>query len=800
MTSPEHRKHITVAREQVLDDTLQTLRSNSRKRSKHHFLFIGPRGIGKTHLLSLIEDEIAADEELADQYVVARFPEESSRTLSFADFLLGLCEILKDVIPDEPIWEELYNQLQTEEDNATIVDSVVPIIRKENRRLKRTILITLENIHDVFTNQVRNRVDVAAFRKFLMGENRCLLIATAPMHFDGITDIDQPLYDFFDTQVLDNLSEQQTLDLIKLNLKWDQRADLLAEFATLRPRLLALYRMTGGSPRLIIMLYELIAHESIMSVQEQFQILLDRITPFYQDRLRDLSPQERAVVETMAVMRDQEKTPGAIAARMRMKPQQISSLLKRMSESRYLKSVEHPKDRRSRLYTIREGFFDIWLAMNLSRGARKRLPFLLQFFSIFYPSLEAREQKRIELRQKQEHGDADAQATLDYLSEVGDDVEKVAAKMQLAVHYSQHGDTQKSQDYLTEARPLASDPLGTWITERIGNETATDYLSELENMVQSWDKYRSGDMEAFGNRLVELGESLTYRTWSEARVEFLLDNLKLMPDAEQRIKLRADLGGKLMELARWREAESQLTTARDEAEALSDPPTLAYALNNLAALLEATNRLSEAEPLMRRALAINEQSYGAEHPNVASCLNNLAQLLQATNRLSEAEPLMRRALAIDKQSYGAEHPNVAVRLNNLAQLLQDTNRLAEAEPLMRRALAIDEQSYGAEHPKVAVCLNNLAQLLKATNRLAEAEPLMRRALAIDEQSYGAEHPRVATDLNNLAQLLQATNRLAEAEPLMRRALAIMRSSFGDEHPSTVTVGQNLEIMLNVKGA
>jgi hypothetical protein len=77
---------------------------------------------------------------------------------------------------------------------------------------------------------------------------------------------------------------------------------------------------------------------------------------------------------------------------------------------------------------------------------------------------------------------------------------------------------------------------------------------------------------------------------------------------------------------------------------------------------------------------------------------------------------------------------------------------------------------------------------------------MRRALAIDEQSYGAEHPRVATDLNNLAQLLQATNRLAEAEPLMRRALAIMRSSFGDEHPSTVTVGQNLEIMLNVKGA
>ena len=60
---------------------------------------------------------------------------------------------------------------------------------------------------------------------------------------------------------------------------------------------------------------------------------------------------------------------------------------------------------------------------------------------------------------------------------------------------------------------------------------------------------------------------------------------------------------------------------------------------------------------------------------------------------------MRRALAIDEQSYGTEHPNVAIDLNNLATLLQATNRLAEAEPLMRRALAIDEQSYGNGTPQ-----------------------------------------------------------------------------------------------------
>jgi hypothetical protein len=59
---------------------------------------------------------------------------------------------------------------------------------------------------------------------------------------------------------------------------------------------------------------------------------------------------------------------------------------------------------------------------------------------------------------------------------------------------------------------------------------------------------------------------------------------------------------------------------------------------------------------MRRALAIYEASYGENYPNVAIGLSNLAQLLQATNRLAEAEPLMRRALAIDETSYARTIP------------------------------------------------------------------------------------------------------------------------------------------------
>jgi tetratricopeptide (TPR) repeat protein len=259
------------------------------------------------------------------------------------------------------------------------------------------------------------------------------------------------------------------------------------------------------------------------------------------------------------------------------------------------------------------------------------------------------------------------------------------------------------------------------------------------------------------------------------------------------------LGRAYLRVARYNDAEPLLRRALEIDESIYDPdhPEVAIRLNNLAQLLLATNRLAEAEPLMRRALEIDERSYGSDHPIVAIRLNNLAQLLQATNRLAEAEPLMRCALEIDEANYGPNHPNVARDLNNLALLLKDTNRLDEVEPLMRRALEIDERNYGPDHPEVAIDLNNLGQLLNVSNRFAEAEPLVRRALEIDETSYGPDHPIVAIRLNNLAQLLKATDRVAEAAPLMRRALEIAETSYGPDHPEVATDLNNLALLLQV---
>jgi tetratricopeptide (TPR) repeat protein len=299
------------------------------------------------------------------------------------------------------------------------------------------------------------------------------------------------------------------------------------------------------------------------------------------------------------------------------------------------------------------------------------------------------------------------------------------------------------------------------------------------------------------------------RTWAvwtplAAHVEAVSRSADAAGLTEPTARLMGLLGLYWNARGQFRAAEPLLrrTLAIDEQSYGPDHPDVATDLNNLAMLLRVTNRQGEAEPLYRRVVQIFEVSLGSDHPHVATALNNLAALLWDTNRQGEAEPLFRRVVKIFEASLGSDHPHVATALNNLAMLLRATNRLGEAEPLYRRALAIDEQSYGPDHPDVATALNNLAALLRATNRLGEAEPLYRRALAIDEQSYGPDHPDVARDLNNLAALLWDTNRQGEAEPLSRRAVQILIEfgrRTGHEHPNFGVFGDNYVALLQALG-
>jgi hypothetical protein len=383
MSSRFRREQLTVGREAILLDTLDHLRSAIDRKSKHHFLFLGPRGIGKSHLLAVIEDRIAADPRLAKRIVVARFPEESVRTLSFADLLKQLVSILATNLTDEPQWKDLSARIAQVQDSSEVVDSVVPALRRTNEAMKRTIVVMIENLNELFSKQIRQDQQIGAIRKFFMDKNGCLLVATAPMHFDAVTDVAQPFYDFFDTQTLQPFDKEQSITLLDRTRAIDGSNTNTVK--DLSHCVMALHDMTGGNPRLMVMTCELIVREGIESAREILLRLVDRISPIYQASLAEMAPQERALLETLASMRDATpRTPANIALKLGLSERQTSALLKRLADARLVTFAVNPDDKRSRSYCIRDGFFDVWLTFQVGGESKRRIASVADFLQSFY--------------------------------------------------------------------------------------------------------------------------------------------------------------------------------------------------------------------------------------------------------------------------------------------------------------------------------------------------------------------------------------------------------------------------------
>jgi DNA replication protein DnaC len=94
-TNPEILEKIFVQRQDLLEQSVAVLRESALTRNKHHLLFVGPRGCGKTHLLALIVHRLQQQADLADRLRIAWLNEDET-SISFLDLLLRIYRALSD--------------------------------------------------------------------------------------------------------------------------------------------------------------------------------------------------------------------------------------------------------------------------------------------------------------------------------------------------------------------------------------------------------------------------------------------------------------------------------------------------------------------------------------------------------------------------------------------------------------------------------------------------------------------------------------------------------------------------------
>lgn len=212
----------------------------------------------------------------------------------------------------------------------------------------------------------------------------------------------------------------------------------------------------------------------------------------------------------------------------------------------------------------------------------------------------------------------------------------------------------------------------------------------------------------------------------------------------------------------------QADTLHRKAAACQDPEVSARNWGKVGDFAVAQGDTDAAIQAYRTALAKEELASIPVHPRVAVRLNDLAQVLDPKS----AEPIVRRALAIETKTLGLTNPATGVTMNNLASILLRRGKLPEAESTARQSLKVLESTLGEDHPRIAIVLSNLAAILREKPDLPGAKRYYSRALAIDETFYGPTHPEVAVDLRNLGEVLEAMGAKAEARRLQERAKAI----------------------------
>jgi tetratricopeptide (TPR) repeat protein len=241
---------------------------------------------------------------------------------------------------------------------------------------------------------------------------------------------------------------------------------------------------------------------------------------------------------------------------------------------------------------------------------------------------------------------------------------------------------------------------------------------------------------------------------------------------------------------RQAEAVGHLETALREAERFGpDDPRLVESLLELSAAYTwppgRPTGQKQAEPLLRRALVIQERALGPQHPEVARCLLRLAQLYTLHRRPPEqfpeyalAEPLLRRALAILKRVPAPDTLLYWITISELATACEHLGHYDEAEQLLRRAPAM-WADHEPGHPNVSNSLLHLASFYQRRCRWDQAEAALRQALAVRDQELADRGPEVGLAacgvtciLVTLSGLYRSQRRFADAERCLRRALKL----------------------------
>ncbi len=288
----------------------------------------GPRGVGKSHLLTLAREALHALDGVRVVWVPEDIPEERSAESLLARMELGV----------RPRWMRWRG--------AGVLEDPAPSGRR---------VVLFEGLDRQL--HALGTAGRHALRRMLDERDDLWLVGTGVSLSAAFTGREEAFYGAFDLRPLEPLDDHEAAALLDAvvaggidvaHAHWPSRRNTLVALA-------------GGNPRALVALgMACLRHPEGWASQQLHDVLRD-FTAHYQMRFRDLSPQHQQMVALLAES-PRELTPSDFAQALGSSTSQMSVQAGRLADDGVLRQrTSEERDKRQTWYRLAEPLFRFWL-------------------------------------------------------------------------------------------------------------------------------------------------------------------------------------------------------------------------------------------------------------------------------------------------------------------------------------------------------------------------------------------------------------------------------------------------------
>jgi len=358
-------------RKKLLNRILSKLKETNREDAIQHRVFVGGRGSGKSTILNRIKVEFDDSE----KYIAIYLPEEQPGLYRLFDLWLAVIEELEAKGHDiqRPVIED-YNA-----DLSYLSKSIYYTIRDYLLNIDKQLILLIDNIDRVFKNIDEEK---SLLRELLLNHKDLVIIGGSTEMSEDFWDYKDPFYQFFKIERLEGLSKKEVKHLLEHWSKVNGIESISQLLKTNPGKIEAIRVMTGGNPRTMLLFINMLVNHNDAQGFDYLKRIIDKTTPIYQERLQQISAQQRKIVAELSFLW-KPSTVEELVHKCLMPSKQISAQLSKLEKTRIVESIKLPKSKKR--YRLKERLFNLYLIMTQAGSVqKKRAKYLTEFLELWY--------------------------------------------------------------------------------------------------------------------------------------------------------------------------------------------------------------------------------------------------------------------------------------------------------------------------------------------------------------------------------------------------------------------------------